>query len=354
MQHSNQIRCARQLSGVKGDALVALFPQYGRSTIFKHAKKPLCDEVTDNRKFNQGRPRKLTARDARKVVNTIPFLRKTEKSFSSKRIQFEASMGKVSNRTVRRTLNRTKYDYLRTRKKGVLLSSDLPKRVRWCRAAKRFGMTGKYWTDEVNFYCDGTGFEFTSHPMDQCRAPSALEWRRRDEGLTHGCTAKGKKEGQTNVNFIVGIAHDRGVVLCQRYEGQMTGGKFARIIRDHFPTAFAKCKKPERRHFQMDGCPRQNSKKAREACKAIGATSLIVPPRSADLAVIENFFNLAKKGIRQEAIAKRIQKETQDEFAARCAAYLNSYPTAHINALIESMDRRIDSVIKARGQRIKY
>ena len=56
---------------------------------------------------------------------------------------------------------------------------------------------------------------FKTNPLDQARAPKAREWRKKNEGLEIGCTAKGKKEGSVNSNFMVGISYNGGVVLCE-------------------------------------------------------------------------------------------------------------------------------------------
>ena len=50
-------------------------------------------------------------------------------------------------------------------------------------------------TQDIAFYLDGTGFAFKRNPLDQALAPKASVWSKRSEGLTPGCTAKGKKLG---------------------------------------------------------------------------------------------------------------------------------------------------------------
>ena len=112
-------------------------------------------------------------------------------------------------------------------------------------------------------YVDGKGFQFKTNPQDMVRAPHAREWRLRGEGLKYGCTAKGSKERTVNVNFIVGISYDSGVVLCEQYEGPITGQKFADIVTASFPAALGKSADPIVRRILQDGCPCQNSKIAR-------------------------------------------------------------------------------------------
>ena len=356
IEHSSQMRAVHQLANVKGRALLAMFPQYKRATVFKHAKKPINGEpVFDKRTNNKGRPRKLTHRDERTVVRELLSLRVKEKSFCSPRVQLESRLGNVSNRTIRRTLHRQGYKYLRTRRKGMLLARDLPNRRKWCRKAKMItSRLPDFWTDNVSFYCDGVGFEYKTNPQDQCRAPRAQEWRKDCEGLSFNCTAKGKKEGMDQCHFIVGIAHRRGVVLCEQYFGTITGAKFANIVRSHFPLAFQKCKFPHMKHVLMDGCPRQGSKPAKQAFISIGASYMVVPARSPDLNPIENLFHLVKRAIRKDAFAKNITAETFEQFSERCKSIVLSYSVAHIDATIESMKKRVNLVLYHRGQRIKY
>ena len=56
----------------------------------------------------------------------------------------------------------------------------------------------------------------------------------------------------------------------------------------------------------------------------------------------------------QEAITKQITSETKEEFSARVKAILLNYPKEKIDNIILSMDKRIEAVIKKRGQRTKY
>ena len=47
--------------GLRGEALLKKFPKFSRRSIYRHASKPLGSEPTLNkRKFNAGRPRKLS------------------------------------------------------------------------------------------------------------------------------------------------------------------------------------------------------------------------------------------------------------------------------------------------------
>ena len=61
------------------------------------------------------------------------------------------------------------------------------------------------------------------------------------------------------------------------------------------PEAFDKSIDSFGRKVLIDGCPRQNSKKALKALEDVGALVFKIPPHSPDLNLIENFFALVTK-----------------------------------------------------------
>ena len=96
---------------------------------------------------------------------------------------------------------------------------------------RRKKLAQDFWRNGVSLDLDGKGFEYKTNPNDQARSPSARIWQKHGEGLKFKCTAKGKNEGGIFVNFMIGIAYGKGVVLCERWMGTMTGGKFATIVK---------------------------------------------------------------------------------------------------------------------------
>ena len=354
IRHSAEMAALHQVSKLPVKTIQGMFPQYSLATIYRHAKKTIgADSPIKKSKLNRGRPRKLTERQVRDVLRTVKKLRNSEGSFASPRVEVLAGLsGTVSNRTIRRTLNRAGYKYLTTRKKGVLSELDYEKRMKFCKKVLKRKLGKHFWTHNISFYLDGTGFEFKVNPFDQARAPGAREWRTSSEGLQ--VTAKGKKEGVTKSNFMVAISYGHGVVLCAPYTGAITGEKMAKIARKNFPKAFRKSVAPKTKRVLMDGCPRQNSKTAHKAYDKLGAKIFKIPARSPDLNPIENFFHLVKKDLKAQAIRNRITRESMEEFNTRVVDTLKSYPVSTIDRIIESMDKRIELIIKSKGRRIKY
>ena len=59
-----------------------------------------------------------------------------------------------------------------------------------------------------------------------------------------------------------------------------------------------------------------------------------------------------KRQLRDDALSKQITKETYSQFCSSVKTTLLNYSSEIIDRTIISMDRRIDMVIKSRGQRI--
>ena len=147
-------------------------------------------EGTSTKRQKVGRPKKLSLRQERLLVRTVRLLRTEEGTFSSKRLMQRCSLseGNVSNRTIRRCLNRNGFKYLQARKKGLISYKDKRERLKFARSMRR-GYSKSVWEKEIAFYLDATSFVYKRHPMDQARAPRGRIWRKISERLDIGCTA---------------------------------------------------------------------------------------------------------------------------------------------------------------------
>ena len=328
-------------------------------TLYRHAKKPLDGTAPlDRRHNNKGRPSTITAQDLRAVKRQIQALRCQLGTFTSIELQHAAGLTNISNSMFRRYLRKLGYGYRRTRKKGLISRSDLKKRLHFAKKVKRVfkpqGSSINLWTRGISMYVDGVGFEYKMNPFEHSKTPAAREWRMKNEGLNFGCTTKGKKEGATQVKFLVGIGHNKGVVLCEQILSRMNGSYYASLVRKTFPRALKKTMSPKAKRILIDGDPSQNSNKARIAIRRIGGRTFSIPPRSPDLNPIENLFHLVRKELQKDARSNQITKESKVEFAARVSEKLASFSVDKIDKIIETMPKRIDLIIKGRGKRLKY
>ena len=149
-------------------------------------------------------------RDKRIIKRTILNLRATVGSFTSKSVQLEADLQHVSNGTVRRYKNELGYHYCPSKKKRLMTETDKKLRV---------AFAGRFTIHKLRLEFWRSGIIVQKNPLDQALAPGAREWRMRAEQLTIGCTARGKKEGNQQVNFMVAIGYEKGTIMCTQHQG---------------------------------------------------------------------------------------------------------------------------------------
>lgn len=204
-------------------------------------------------------------------------------------------------------------------------------------------------------FLDGTSWAFKTNPCDQAHHVRTRVWRKPSEGLTLGCTSKGKKVGYGGklVHYIVCISYGKGVIACEKYE-KMTGAFFASFIREHLRDIFSRSHTPTGNLFLQDGDPSQNSKAAKVELSKLGYTIFNIPPRSPDINPIENLFHLVDRKLHENAMANNITKETYEEFADRVKETMFGFPVAAVDGIIDTMSKRIHMLVENKGQRLKY
>lgn len=327
-----------------------------RATVYRIKKEERWQGKERKSPKKGGRPKKLSARDERKILRSMKSLRKEEGSFSSRRIMTTAGLcsSNVSNRTVRRCLNKHGYFNLQARKKGLLSESDCQKRLKFAKKMKK-EYPANVWTHEMAFYLDGVSFTYKRRPKDQALAPRGRVWRKKSEGLKRGCTSKGSKEGTGGklVKLIVATSYDKGVIEVYEYE-HLDGPAFAAFIKERFRGMFERAGKTPSRLFLQDNAPNQNCACVRGALRRAKAKQLDFPPRSGDLNPIENLFKRVKDLLHKQAVRRDIKYETYHDFKARVIDTLRNFSIAEHNKTIESMNKRIDMVIANKGDRTKY
>ena len=88
---------------------------------------------------------------------------------------------------------------------------------------------------------------------------------------------------------------------------------FADFVREHFENTFENSCNPQGKLCLQDGDPSQNSLKATNSMFDIGARLFPISRRSPDINLIENFFHLVKKKIKQISDAHE-QNITHESF----------------------------------------
>ena len=158
-------------------------------------------DVLKKKRASHGRKRKMSLRQERLILCSIPVLQEREGSFTLKRLmQYKRILG-ISDHTIRRLLNRNGYYYLQARKKGLMSASDRMKQVAFARCIIN-NYPPYVRTNKIASYLDGVPFVYKSNPMDQARAPHSRIWRKTSKGLKQGCLAQGSKARDCNASLI--------------------------------------------------------------------------------------------------------------------------------------------------------
>ena len=133
----------------------------------------------------------------------------------------------VSNRAIRRFLQREGYYFLQARKKGLLSEKDLKERIKFAKNIRK-QYSKDVWKDNVAFYLDCISFWYKRNPADQASAPHGRIWRKKCEGLMGGCTSKGGKVGSggKDVKVIMAISYSKGSIVCYQYD-ELDGAHFS-------------------------------------------------------------------------------------------------------------------------------
>ena len=205
---------------------------------------------------------------------------------------------------------------------------------------------------------------WTQHPLhvkeilqfDQAIAPRARVWRKKARvWLMDVLPTKGRKEGTVGkvLRLLVAISYDKGVICCEPYE-HMTGGSFATFADQHFHRLFQLAGKGDSRLWMQDGDPSQNSALAKAAIARVNSTVIKLPPGCPDLHVIENVFAIVNSQLRKQARDYKIRRETFEEFKARVMNTFFNFSFVTVNRLIDSIPKRMNSVSRNRGVRLKY
>lgn len=354
MQVSLYMRLLHQENKVPICKIKERYPEYSRASIYRHCKKNITKKDIDGRKNNKGRAKSLTVRDERRLIRKLYDLREREISFTAPRLQLETGLTHCSTKTIHRTLKRHGFSYLQTRRKGRMTPSDLKHRVKFANDILK-NYPNDFWKSQISFYLDGKSFIHKINPRDQAIAPKAREWRKKGEGLTPQCAAKGNKVGSGGrvAHFMVAISYNKGVIMCEQYD-KMNGPYFADFVKRNFRQMFNDSINPNSRLFVQDGDPSQNSKAATKEIEKIGGQQISIPPRCPDLNPIENFFHLIDMKLRQDAIDRNITRENFCEYSERVRKTMREYPSDLINKIIETMSKRIQLLSKNKGQRLKY
>lgn len=246
----------------------------------------------------------------------------------------------MSVQTIRNTLKEDGYKSY-AKKKRPFLSP------RHCKARLAFAEKYQNWTVEDwkrVIWSDETKINrFGSDGHHYC-------WKRPGEPLGDREVEATVKFGGGNIMVWGGMGWNGPGILCE-VEGKMDAKQYVSILEDGLLGSIGKLKMMEGEFiFQQDNDPKHTSKLAQKWLEDQNITVLDWPAQSPDLNPIEHLWTTLKRKILDyEVPAKGVW-----ELWERTSTEWGNITEEDCQGLIESMPRRLQAVIRAKGGNTKY
>ena len=286
-----------------------------------------------------GRPSKLTPYDKRKLVRDM----------SSGRIQTAVDAAKELSNTmetqlhpeaIRRVLRKSGLKAIKKKKKPFLSRKHRQQRLEFARKYSNWtpeDFKRVIWSDETKINRFGS---------------DGLQWVwKKPKAPLLDCHVQGTFKHGGGSLMLWGCMTSLGIGQACKIEGNMDSQLYCEILSDNLMGTI--------RHygwgrddivFQQDNDPKHTSKLAKDWFEENGITVMDWPPQSPDLNPIEHLWHTLKYQLRMyskppESVAE-LWERVQDEW--------NKIPVETVQNLIDSMPKRINAVLKARGGYTEY
>lgn len=308
---------------------------YGRVISHQTVKNVWENYQATNSVFNnwsdQGRPKKLDQ-------ETLDLLEQSciENRIISVKERKETLKIDASTSTVNRPLNEMGYKAYRARKKPVLTEANIEKRL-------QFAEEHQHWTVEdwmQTVFSDESAFHVVNS--------NGRTWVRLTEEEVWTEHAFQPYAGQSDGVMVWGAISSTGVGPLIRFEdGSVDAvaylGAFRYRLRRYYPELYGGSM-----IFQQDNAPIHTAKITKNWFLSKEIECIGWPPQSPDLNIIENVWGIIKYNLRSQVFSN------VEDLWFEVQKMWNDIPPELIQSLYESMPRRIEAVIQAKGGNTKY
>lgn len=186
---------------------------------------------------------------------------------------------------------------------------------------------------------------FSDESTFECRSAHPVRiWRSTNQ--PHPTTPTFRHPPKVMMWAIISYQGTGRLYTCQ---GNMNQFQYLNIMQDHVLPQFREWRQHGVTTFMHDKAPCHTARRVSQFIRENRLTVLDWPGNSPDLNPIENLFGILKDRLSRETIL------TRDEMVERVRHHWTREITmANVKKLIDSMPRRIQSVITARGGITKY
>lgn len=311
-----------------------------RSGVFKVCKKFLnFGTMTDLP--GRGRKKCTTTQDDRRIVRMA--LKDRRKPSKEIRDTLNESGVKVSSATVRRILCKNGLRARIARKKPYLNVKQRQKRVTWAKTHRNW--SSAQWakvifSDESNISIFGhPGVQYVRRRVGEANLPecTTATMKHPTSVMVWGCMSKS----------AVGRLHIiKGTVNADKYITEILEKKVLQSAKDMFGEEAADSRDFV---FQQDGAPCHTARRSMAWFQDKNIDVLEWPGNSPDLNPIENLWARLKKLV---ALKKASNRTELIQYIID--AWFHVITPEHLGQLVDSMPKRCEAVIKAKGYPTKY
>jgi len=305
------------------------------------ARRPVGPAPKDNR----GRPKALSERELRglrRLVQDAPFASVAEIAYTINAERTSAAAGPslrpVSVYTVRRAVKGLRLSFCAPAKKTFVSPANMVKLLQW-------GKDHESWTYHwaFVFFSDESSFLVWQ--------PQARRvWRKSGQRYTSENLRPTLKSGCESVIFWGGLS-SMGRTPLMRMEGSINASSYSELLENevvHYLCVDFGA--PDGAWFQEDLAPCHTARAWKVVKLELGLKVLPWVGQSHDLKPIENAWAELERGLRKRSMAPK----TKDELCSALQQEREAIPSSYFKKLVESMPRRVQSFMAARGATTKY
>lgn len=319
----------------KSYADIAKIVNRTRSTV-QYIIKRFENENNIENKHRNGRPKLLTVREERKILQLIQNNPRLNAPAIAKNIE-EHFNKKVSSDTIRRVLKRAGLKSCIARKKPYINATNRKKRLDF---AKQYIIKlPDFWNQVI--FSDESKFNIFGSD-GQIRI-----WRKSKQELNPKNLQSTVKHGGGGV-MVWGCMSSRGVGKLVIIEGIMDKYLYLNILKENLKESANLLGIGNGFYFQQDNDPKHTAYVVRQWIAFNTPHILPTPPQSPDLNPIEHLWDELERRVRQHIITSKTQLKSVllEEW--------QNISTDLTQKLVASMPHRLSAVLKSRGYPTKY
>ena len=309
--------------GIHRTTVARIFKQYSKTEDY-YSIKP-----------KQGRPRKLTSAEVRYGVRMLAATNAHDVSDLQR-----CYLPHVHPETIRQRLKLCGLKAYVRRKKPLLTAVHKKKRLAWAQAHAHWTVDdwrAVIFSDESKFTLIG------SDGRDWC-------WRRPGEEFDARFTKKKVKHGGGRI-MVWGCITATGLGRLCRIDGNMDAKLYCEILSDEFLGTLSDLGiKKKDIYFQQDNDPKHTSKLATDWFLKSKIDKLDWPANSPDMNIIEHAWDHLDRRVRSRSPLPKNLGELWEALVEEWGMMEDDY----IGKLYESMPRRVQALLEAKGGHTRY